>query len=157
MGSTENSVEPQCPHTHTNTQKTKWKIQQQRKNHQPPRVVGIPRRLMAELRLCMLLRKGYLRDAGRAVLALQLMLLKIQRKRAALQPARVTTTILQFLAPCTPHASCRRPAFLHFGPFSLPPSLSRRRRRGGKGGRALPWGSSQPPSSSAVSGFAAAG
>lgn len=35
--------------------------------------------------------------------------------------------------------------------------VSRRRWRGGKRGRALPWGRSQPPSSSAVSGFAAAG
>lgn len=157
MGSTANSIKPQCTHPHTNTQKIKHKIYQQRKNNQPPRVVGIPLSLIAELKLCMLLRKGYLRDAGRAVLALQLMLLKIQRKRAALQPARVTTTILHVLAPCTPNASRRRPAFLHFGPFSLSPFLSLRRRRGGKGGRALPWGSSQPPFSSAISGFAAAG
>lgn len=35
--------------------------------------------------------------------------------------------------------------------------FSRRRWQGGKRGRALPWGRSQPPSSSAVSGFAAAG
>lgn len=109
----------------------KHNIHQQRKNNQPHRVVGISLWLIAELKLCMFLRKGYLRDAGRAVLALQLMLMKIQRKRAALQPARVTTTILHFLAPCTPNASRRRPAFLHFGPlrslsFSSSEEVSRR-------------------------------
>lgn len=41
----------------------------------------------------------YLREDGRAVRALQLMLLKIHRKRAALQPARRTTTILYFQTP----------------------------------------------------------
>lgn len=124
MGSIANGSKPQWTHTHANTRKIKHKIHQQRKKHQqPPRIVAIPFWLIAELKLCMLLWKGYLRDAGRAVLALQLMLLKIQRKRAALQPARVTTTILHFLAPCTPNASCRRPAFLHFGPFSLSPSF----------------------------------
>lgn len=165
MGSTVNSIKPQCTHTHTNTQKIKHKIHQQRKNNQPPRVVGIPLWLIAELKLCMLLRKGYLRDAGRAVLTLQPMLLKIQRKRAALQPARVTTTILHFLAPCTPNASRRRPALLHFGPFSLSLLFLRGGGEEVKGAGLylgveanppLPWGRSQP-SSSSISGFAAAG
>lgn len=111
--------------------KIKPNIHQQSKNNQPHRVVGISLWLNSELKLCMFLRKGYLRDAGRAVLALQLMLMKIQRKRAALQPARVTTTILHFLALCTPNASRRRYAFLHFGPlrslsFSSSEEVSRR-------------------------------
>lgn len=132
MGSTANSIRPQCTHTHTKKNQTQSNtifIHQQRKNNKPHRVVGISLRFVAELKL--FLRKGYLRDAGRAVLALQLMLMKIQRKRAALQPARVTTTILHFLAPCTPNASRRRPAFLHFGPlrslsFSSSEEVSRR-------------------------------
>lgn len=103
----------------------KHNIHQQSKNNQPHGVVWVNSKLK------LFLREGYLRDAGRAVLALQLMLMKIQRKRAALQPARVTTTILHFLAPCTPNASRRRPAFLHFGPlrslsFSSSEEVSRR-------------------------------
>lgn len=119
-------------HTYAYKEKSntiKHNIHHQSKNNQPHRVVGISLWLNSELKL--FLRKGYLRDAGRAVLALQLMLMKIQRKRAALQPARVTTTILHFPAPCTPNASRRRPAFLHFGPlrslsFSSSEEVSRR-------------------------------
>ncbi|XP_021244828.1 arginine-glutamic acid dipeptide repeats protein-like [Numida meleagris] len=76
----------------------------------------------------MLLREEYLR-AGREVLALQLMLLKIQRKTAALQPAQANTTIFHFLSPCAPNARRRRPAFLSFSSFSLFASFSRRRWR----------------------------
>lgn len=83
------------------------------RDKQPPRTVRIPPCLITELKLWMLLREQDLRE-GREVLALQLMLLKIQRKTAALQPARATTTIFHFLAPCAPNARRRISAFLHF-------------------------------------------
>lgn len=129
MGSTANSIKPQCTHTRANTQKIKCKIHQQRKNNQPPRVVRIPLWLIAEQILCMLLRKGYLRDAGRAVLALQLMLLKIQRKRAALQPARVTTTILHsgsLYSKCQPQKTCFSPLWPLLSLFSFSEEVVRR-------------------------------
>lgn len=123
MGSTANSIKPQCTHTHTNTQQNQTQNSPAERKQSTSQSCGNFPLDYCRAEIVMLLSKGYLRDAGRAVLALQLMLLKIQRKRAALQPARVTTTILHFLAPCTPNASRRRPAVLHFAPFSLSLSL----------------------------------